>query len=208
MDIVSFILLVPVLLVSLSFHEYMHGRVSYMLGDPTPKIMGRLTMNPLRHLDPIGSLVLIITQRIGWAKPVPINPRYYKNPRKGMMYVGLAGPAANLFLSLCFSLLLKYFYSSVNNMSSVVSLRYLEMAFSFLYLGVIINLSLAVFNLLPFPPLDGSKILRGLLPARYDKYFYKLEGPIGMIVIMILAFTGLLGKIIFPVVNFLKDFLI
>lgn len=186
----------------------MHGRVSYMLGDPTPKIMGRLTMNPLRHLDPIGSLVLIITQRIGWAKPVPINPRYYKNPRKGMMFVGLAGPGANLFLALCFSFLIKLFYSSANSMISIISTRFLDLFFSFLYLGVIINLSLAVFNLLPFPPLDGSKILRGFLPVRYDRYFYKLEGPVGMIVIMLLAFTGILGKIIFPVVSFLKDFLI
>lgn len=208
LDIVSLILLIPVLLISLSFHEYMHGRVSYMLGDPTPKIMGRLTLNPLRHLDPVGSLVLIITRRIGWAKPVPINPRYYKNPRKGMMLVGLAGPGANVFLALCFSFFLKIFYIVANNMTNIIPMRLLELFASFLYLAVIINLSLAVFNLLPFPPLDGSKILMGFLPSRYDKYFYKLEGPVGMVVIMLLAFTGVLGMIIFPIVNFLSNFLI
>lgn len=208
MDIVSLILLIPVLLISLSFHEYMHGRVSYMLGDPTPKIMGRLTLNPLRHLDLVGSLVLIITRRIGWAKPVPINPRYYKNPRQGMMYVGLAGPGANVFLALCFSFFLKVFYIGANNMINIVPMKFLELLGNFLYLAVIINLSLAVFNLLPFPPLDGSKILMGFLPPRFDKYFYKLEGPVGMVIIMLLAFTGVLGMIIFPIVNFLSNFLI
>lgn len=219
MDLTSIILLVPVLLISLSFHEYMHGRVSYMLGDPTPKAMGRLTMNPLAHLDLMGSLVLIITRRIGWAKPVPINPRYYDNPRQGMMYVGIAGPGANLLLAILFSLFIRILASvyGIGNMQLNYLLKYIQyngpenipQAFFFmLLLGVIINLSLAIFNLIPIPPLDGSKILRGFLPPRFDKYFYKLEGPAGMVVIMILAFTGILGSFIFPIVTFLRNILI
>lgn len=92
MNLEEIVLLIPVILLSLSIHEYSHGRVSYLLGDPTPKLMGRLTLNPLAHLDLVGSLVLILTRRFGWAKPVPVNPRYYKNPRKGLMLVGAGRP--------------------------------------------------------------------------------------------------------------------
>ena len=214
MDI-EFILLIPVLLLSLSFHEYMHGRISYNLGDPTPKVMGRLTMNPLAHLDLIGSLVLIVTRRIGWAKPVPINPRYYRNPRKGMMYVGLAGPGANIFLAVSFSIILR-FYAAYFDLEFIAnSIRYtvgtsdlILIIAQFLMLAIQINLVLALFNLLPFPPLDGSKILMGFLPAKFDLYFNKLEGGSGMFIIMILAFTGILWRIILPPVNFFMNILI
>ena len=102
--IFELMLLIPVLLFSLSLHEFSHGYVSYKLGDPTPGNQGRLTLNPLAHLDPMGSLVLLITRRFGWAKPVPINPNYYNNPRKGMMLVSIAGPAANFFLAIVFAM--------------------------------------------------------------------------------------------------------
>ncbi|MFW5961555.1 MAG: site-2 protease family protein, partial [bacterium] len=112
--IYELLLLIPVLLFSLSLHEFMHGYVSYKLGDPTPQSQGRLTLNPLAHLDPMGSLVLILTRRFGWAKPVPINPNYYKNPRQGMMFVSLAGPGANFFLAALFALIARVvvFFSS------------------------------------------------------------------------------------------------
>jgi Zn-dependent protease len=214
---VSFIqeilLIIPILLLSLSFHEYSHGKVSYLLGDPTPKLMGRLTLNPLVHLDIMGSLVLIITRRFGWAKPVPVNPRYYKNPRKGLMLVGLAGPGANIILAVLFSIILKaiinlfgfninngYIYGNVSNLT-ITSVKFLIMA-------IYINLSLAVFNLIPVPPLDGSKILQGVLPPRFDQYFLSLEGPIGMIILLFLAYTGLLGRIIGPVVEMLARILV
>lgn len=214
-SIQELIFIIPILLLSLSFHEYSHGKASYMLGDPTPKMMGRLTLNPLAHLDLMGSLVLVLTRRIGWAKPVPINPRYYKNPRQGMLLVGLAGPGANIILAILFALLVKiilqltgltlrhsYLYG-YGQVSTIV-----KTTISFFYLAVLVNLSLAVFNLIPIPPLDGSKILRGFLPPRYDRYFLKLEGPVGMIVLLLLAYTGILWSIIRPVISLLMNLLL
>lgn len=214
-SILQIIYLLPALLLSLSFHEFSHGYVSYLLGDPTAKMQGRLTLNPIAHLDPIGALVLIVTRRFGWAKPVPINPGYYKNPRKGMMYVSIAGPGANILLAILFAIILhivlwvneiQYFVLLAENF---YYLRYyydvsdmLLIIFNMLRMGIIINLSLAVFNLLPFPPLDGSKILRGFLPRKYDQIFYTLEGPLGMMLIIFLVFTGLLGNIIIPVIYY------
>ncbi|ADO77062.1 site-2 protease family protein [Halanaerobium praevalens] len=203
--IYQLLLLVPILLLSLSLHEFMHGYISHKLGDPTPKAQGRLTLNPLAHLDLMGSLVLIITRRFGWAKPVPINPNYYKNPRKGMMLVSLAGPGANFFLAALFALIarLVVFSSSANlyqlQMAGYSSL--VETFFAFFQLAIIINLSLAFFNLLPVPPLDGSKILMGILPPKFDHYIRKLEGPYGMILLILLAYTGVLWGIIGPLVN-------
>ncbi|MFW5856104.1 MAG: site-2 protease family protein, partial [Bacillota bacterium] len=181
--------------------------MSYKLGDPTPKIRGRLTMNPLAHLDLMGSLVLIITRRFGWAKPVPINPTYYNNPRQGMMYVGLAGPGANIVLAIIFSLVARS-YMTLAGASIYTSSGLARTLIQFLMLAVIINLSLAVFNLLPVPPLDGSKILRGFLPSRFDRYFMTLEGPMGMILLLVLAYTGILWMIISPVVNLLMNLLL
>lgn len=203
--IYELLLLIPVLLFSLSLHEFSHGFVSYKLGDPTPKSMGRLTLNPLAHLDPIGSLVLILTRRFGWAKPVPINPNYYKKPRQGIMLVSLAGPASNFFLAAVFAIVARtvVFFSS----SSLYQLQQsgygnlVQTIFIFFQLAVIINLSLGFFNLLPVPPLDGSKILMGLLPPKFDKYIRKLEGPYGMILLLLLAYTGILWGIIGPLVN-------
>lgn len=216
LDIVNIILLLPVGLLSISFHEYMHGKVSNMLGDPTPKVLGRLTLNPLAHLDLIGTIALVLF-RIGWAKPVPINPRYYKNPRKGIMYVGLAGPAANILLAIIFALFF-HLFAMILNLSSIELYYFLVIGrlnssiliiiTTILFLGININLSLAIFNLIPFPPLDGSKILMGFLPPRFDKYFRKLEGPLGMVLLLLLFYTGIIGKIIFPIVNFLLDILI
>lgn len=206
------ILVLPILLLSLSFHEYSHGKMSYLLGDPTPKMMGRLTLNPISHLDFMGTVVLIITRRIGWAKPVPVNPRYYRNPRQGLMLVGLAGPGANIILVLGFTILSRVFSSVLG-----IPIRYVlhfgpsdyqQIIIYFLFLGIMVNLSLAIFNLLPVPPLDGSKILRGLLPSRFDYYLNQLEGPVGMIILMLLAFTGILMQIIRPILLFFLNILV
>ncbi|MFW5981875.1 MAG: site-2 protease family protein [Bacillota bacterium] len=215
MDIAGYILLIPALLLSLSFHEYMHGRASYILGDPTPKIMGRLTMNPLAHLDVVGTLVLLITRVMGWAKPVPINPRYYKNPRKGMMIVGLAGPMANIFLASFFAIILRIYSSqtgviienlSIYSRGPVSDITILIT--NFLMLTIMVNLGLACFNLLPIPPLDGSKILRGFLPSSFDYYLNKLEGPAGMLFIFALIFLGVIEKILWPVINTFLNILV
>ena len=210
--IFELMLLIPVLLFSLSLHEFSHGYVSYKLGDPTPGNQGRLTLNPLAHLDPMGSLVLLITRRFGWAKPVPINPNYYNNPRKGMMLVSIAGPAANFFLAIVFAMTgrLVVFFSA-NTLFQLQQAGYgnlVQTFFVFIQLSVIINLSLGIFNLLPVPPLDGSKILRGFLPAKFDKYIRKLEGPYGMILIMILAYTGILWAFLRPIVNTMYNILL
>lgn len=202
------IFLIPILLISLSFHEFLHGYASYKLGDPTPKINGRLTLNPLAHLDPIGSLVLLLTRRFGWAKPVPINPNYYKNPRKGMMIVGMAGPGANLMLALVFSASIKLILNFSQYSLRGYTGNFINLLLQFLVMAIMINLSLAFFNLIPIPPLDGSKILRGFLPAKFDQYFNKLEGPAGMVVLIILLYTGIIWNIIGPIINFLLQILV
>ncbi|MBS3810754.1 MAG: site-2 protease family protein [Halanaerobiales bacterium] len=210
--VMELILVIPILLISLSIHEYSHGYVSYLLGDPTPKQNGRLTLNPIAHLDLMGSLVLLITRRIGWAKPVPINPRYYQNPRRGLMLVGVAGPASNLIMAVIFSLVFKAVMftvdaGSLNSVNPQISdLQYVTL--NFLYLAIIVNLSLGFFNLLPIPPLDGSNILRGVLPRNLDRYLNKLQGPIGMVILLVLAYTGLLWQMISPFVNLFLGILI
>ncbi|MFO7815056.1 MAG: site-2 protease family protein [Halanaerobiales bacterium] len=211
-NIMELILVIPILLLSLSIHEYSHGYVSYLLGDPTPKQNGRLTLNPIAHLDLMGSLVLLITRRIGWAKPVPINPRYYENPRKGLMMVGIAGPGSNLIMATIFAIIFRtvMFFGNANSLGAigtqVSNIQYVILRF--LLLAVIVNLSLGFFNLLPIPPLDGSNILRGLIPSNFDKYLNKFQGPVGMIILLILAYTGILWGMISPFVNFFLGILI
>lgn len=183
------LLRIPALLIAISFHEYAHARVSYSLGDPTPKWRGRLSLNPLVHLDPIG-LIMLWLFRFGWAKPVEINPSYYKEPKKGTILVSLAGPMANLILAFIAMIILKL---------DILRIGVLD---SFIYILFLYNLTLAVFNLIPIPPLDGSKILAGLLPARQAYEFTKLEAY-GPFVLILLVYFGLLGKILNPLIIFI-----
>ena len=207
--LVQIVLLLPIFLLSLSFHEFSHGYVSYLLGDPTAKRQGRLTLNPLAHLDPMGTLVLIITRMFGWAKPVPIDPRHYKDRDKGIILVSIAGPAANFLLAIIFAILLRLIFARYNlvmrgsgifgprDLSDIVGL-----VVTMIQTGVFLNIALAIFNLIPIPPLDGSKILRGILPRKYNSIFDSLEGGAGMIILVLLLFTGVLGRIIQPVMFF------
>ncbi|SJZ62899.1 site-2 protease family protein [Selenihalanaerobacter shriftii] len=195
MQIFEIILLIPLLLLSLSFHEYAHGKMADLLGDPTPEMTGRLTLNPLAHLDLMGTLVLLITRRFGWAKPVKVNPRHFSNPRKGMMYVGMAGPAANIALAIILAVIFKVFGMTLVNFFDM------RIISTFFLTGVILNIGLATFNLLPLPPLDGSKILKGLLPRRFDKTLNEIEAY-GPFILLFLVFTGLLQGILGPIVNF------
>ncbi|HID02250.1 MAG TPA: site-2 protease family protein [Desulfobacterales bacterium] len=205
--ILNIIILAPPILMALTFHEFSHGYVAYRLGDPTAKNLGRLTLNPLKHLDPFGTLAFFII-RFGWAKPVPVNPNYFQNPPKGMLWVALAGPAVNLILAIICAFLTKLtiaVYPFIAHYplahSILLPLRI------FFEVSVEINLILCIFNFLPIPPLDGSKIVAGLLPPDMARSYASLE-RYGFIIILILAFSKVLSNVLFPIVNFGKDFLL
>ncbi|MFO7816441.1 MAG: site-2 protease family protein [Thermodesulfobacteriota bacterium] len=190
------------LFLGITCHEVAHGYVAYLLGDPTAKNAGRLTLNPIKHLDPLGTLVLVITRRIGWAKPVPIDPRYFKNYRRDILLVSVAGPAANFILAFGFYFL----YLAVNQILPMVSPNVqqnilLPMAY-ITSAGVLVNFILGIFNLIPIPPLDGSKILASLLPPHIANQYMQIE-KFGFFIILILVFTGILGKGLGYVVNFI-----
>lgn len=188
----------PAIVLALTIHEYSHGRVAYAFGDPTAKNAGRLTLNPLMHLDVIGTLMLLVFQ-FGWAKPVPVNPYFFQGDRrKKVMYVSVAGPLSNLLQAIIVAILLSllvHFLPPRNNPFSIWFTNFLQ------YL-ILINIVLAVFNLLPVPPLDGSKILAGILPERYAYIIYQLE-RYGFIILIIAMFLGVFSAIISPVVYFI-----
>lgn len=179
-------------------HELAHGLVALWLGDPTAKRAGRLSLNPLRHLDPIGSvllpLALILIRRFtgvplvvfGWAKPVPINPYYFRDPWRGMVWVGLAGPAVNILLAGFAAALARLFYLVGIRNSSV---------YLFLALFTVISLLIAFFNLVPIPPLDGSRILTYFLPVRWRLELVRLE-QFGIIIVVVLMLLGLLDVVL------------
>lgn len=199
--LLQIIILAPPFLFALTVHELAHGYIAYRLGDPTAKEAGRLTMNPLKHLDPLGVLAFII-MKIGWAKPVPVDPRYFRNPRKDMLSVALAGPASNLLLAIASALLLQVLVRF-----PFLPLAILQPLAHMLVASVWINLMLAVFNLLPIPPLDGSKILMGILPPQAAYNYARLE-PFGFVLVLVLFYTGIIGKIILPIIHFSNNLLL
>lgn len=198
------IMAVPLLL-ALSMHEAAHGFVAYLLGDPTAKHQGRLTLNPLKHLDPIGTIVFFIA-RIGWARPVPVNPRYFKNPRLGMALVALAGPGSNFLMALVFAALFHMIAMYEITSQTDPALKVLIPLLLICKAGVMVNLILAFFNLMPIPPLDGSRIVSFFLPPRLAYQFDSLD-RYGMFILLgvILASNffnlGIIGKLIFPAVS-------
>ena len=203
MNLQYIVLLAPPILLALTFHEFSHGWMAYKLGDPTAKQAGRLTMNPLVHLDPFGTLMIFLV-RFGWAKPVPVNPSYFKEPKRDMLLVSIAGPGANMLLAFVSGMLLRKFHGGSFNFipANVLQPLYIMIKFS-----MQINLALAIFNLLPVPPLDGSKILYGILPPQYEYIYEYLEryGPfvlMGLILFGMLTRISILGAFIYPFVNF------
>jgi len=199
---------IPAVLIAITLHEYCHGRMAYQLGDPTAAEAGRLTLNPLAHLDPMGTLMLLLF-RFGWAKPVPVNFNRLNHPKRDMIYVSLAGPIANMITAVIFALILKLSYYFIGQITMTQNSSFFNLSITmlrgwllFLQTGVIINLALAIFNLIPVPPLDGSKILLGLLPDPQAYKFAKLE-PYGPFFLLILILSGIIGKVLFPIVFFL-----
>lgn len=190
--IITYIQRFIVLFTAITVHEFAHGFAAYKLGDPTAKNMGRLTLNPFSHFDPLGAICMVFFQ-FGWAKPVPINPMYFRHRKRDTAIVSLAGPLANILLTvvstvvymLCFCISAKYFSSSDGWYFVCQTLRNLAL----------LNINFAVFNLIPIPPLDGSKILSTVLPT--DAYMKLLEiERYGFIVLILLLASGILDKIL------------
>ena len=186
-----FILLAAALILSLTVHEFAHAFVSDKLGDPTAKSLGRVTLNPLAHLDPLGTALLLFAG-FGWGKPVPFNPNYLKNPKRDAALISFAGPAANFILAAFFALTLKLLAGTgvLNDLTG-----------GFLYLTVFYNLVLGIFNLLPIHPLDGFKVVNGFLPERLS-YQWLQMAPYGIFMLLLLILTNTTSKFISASVSF------
>ncbi len=200
------LILTPPILFAVTIHEVAHGWTAWRLGDPTAKTMGRLTLNPIKHLDPIGTLVFFLTQMIGWAKPVPVNPLNFKNPKRDMIWVALAGPVSNIMLAVISALILRTIMGPLAGVSESFG-YFIRPLLYMAFVSIQINIGLAIFNLIPVPPLDGSKVLAGLLPTNLMHYYVALE-RYGFIILLVLIFTGMTDRIIVPLINYANRLLI
>ncbi|MCX8130197.1 MAG: site-2 protease family protein [Clostridia bacterium] len=202
-DIQRMLLTIPGILIGLSFHEFAHAFASDRLGDPTPRSQGRLTLSPRAHIDILGFLFILFA-RFGWAKPVQVNPRYYKNPGRDEIIVSLAGPAMNFVVAVFFTILMKI--SLVFDLYSLMG----ETAFSILLTlfgyTIWINIMLLVFNLIPIPPLDGYHVIANFVPYRYRDALFKIE-QYSMFILIIFVLSPLSRIVIGKPVEFIYNFL-
>ncbi len=192
----SLILSLPALLIALTFHEYAHGYAALKMGDPTAKYSGRLSFNPVHHMDLMGTICLLFFG-FGWARPVPVNPRNFRDAKKGAIVVSLAGPFANFVLALFFSFV-------IAAMERFVSANTFTVFFYNIFSAcVYLNVGLMIFNLLPIPPLDGSKVLMEFLPPRAKYKFYEFERYSSIILMALIVFN-----VLTPVLSFLKNWVL
>ncbi len=190
--VIEWTVLAVAVLVAVTFHEFSHGAVAYLLGDPTAKEQGRLSLNPLKHLDVFGTLMFVIF-KFGWGKPVPVNHHYFKNPKWGMAFVSLAGPLSNFLIAAILGLLLK-----TGLITGLAGYVVGSIAF--------INIILGVFNLLPLPPLDGSRLVSAILPEPLLKIYQSIEGyGIVIVFIAIYFYPGGFTRVFSPFINFFSN---
>jgi len=208
------ILTIPALMMAVILHEVAHGYVAYKMGDPTPKEAGRLTLNPIPHIDPLGTIILpgllmLVGSPIifGWAKPVPINPYNFRDLKKGMFFTSIAGVAMNFSLAVLFGMLNRLLRTIVYSVPEEVATFLIIPLMIFTTKVVLINLVLGLFNAIPIPPLDGSKALMSLLSYKYWEMFYRFE-QYGFFIITVLLFTGVLQSIILPPLVFLYNLIL
>lgn len=203
--------LLPVLF-AITLHEVAHGWVANKLGDKTALLLGRVTLNPLKHIDPIGTvivpIVLLILSKMtgsififGWAKPVPVNWNNFKNPKRDKVLVALAGPLSNFLMALFWALIMKIGILLQPQFNPLVALIFMGQA------GILINLILMVLNLIPIPPLDGSRVVSSLLPPRAEDIYSRIE-PYGFFILLALLWTGILGYILLPFMEFFKKIIV
>ena len=194
-DLYNILLMIIPVLMALTVHEYAHALAAYHLGDGTAKLEGRLTLNPLAHLDPIGTLMLFLSKMIGWAKPVPFNPANFKNPVRDTTLVALAGPVSNFILAVALSLVFKIF-----GLLGLFTLAPIGRELAFIFqLTILFNISLGFFNLIPLPPLDGFKVLSYFLPFKWVVFAYKNQ-LLFTIFFVAMVLTGFLPALIRPLV--------